>query len=221
VNGELVVPDPPEVECFKFTRLGEGSGLDKSDLFTLTWFYRAFGLYQPIPRTEQRFFSQRTIDIADRFISLWICFNSILRKHYGEGLTDAEMIRRAKRDFENVGGTLRWKEYYDIMCDAEYRRNLEKLRNLLPIRNMKTNTLVDMTNSSLIEIIYQIRCNLFHGRKDPSDTNTRDFQLIRLAFFLLAPLVIEYARKNNLIETWVHAEYQISQLENGICFDAI
>jgi len=221
MNGESIVPDPPEIQCFKFTRLGEESGLDAVDLFTLTWFYRAFGLYQPIPRNEQRFFSQRTVDVADRFISLWICFNSILKKHYGEELSDAEMIRRAKRDFENDRGTIKWKEYFATMCDHEYRRNLEELTRLLPVKNMKKNTWIDLTNSSLIEVIYNIRCNLFHGRKDPSDTQNRDFQLIRLAFLLLAPLVIEYARKNDLIETWVYSDYQIAQLENGILFDAV
>jgi hypothetical protein len=92
------------------------------------------------------------------------------------------------------------------------------LKNLLPIKNMKTGKLLDMQNSTLIEIIYNIRCNLFHGRKDPTDTQNRDFQLIRLAFFLLAPLVIEYARQNELIETCVNSEYQISWLENGIFF---
>ena len=56
MNGELILPEPPEAICFKFARLGEESGLDELDLFTLTWFYRAFGLYQPIPQQEQRFF---------------------------------------------------------------------------------------------------------------------------------------------------------------------
>jgi hypothetical protein len=221
MNGKLLVPDPPEAECFLFKRLTLEAGLDEADLFTLTWFYRSFGLHQDVPAKEHRYFSQRTIDVADRFISLWICFNSILRKHYGEGFSDREMIERAKNDFENAGGNLRLKEYYDTMCDPEYRENLKKLESLLPIRNMKNNTLVDMQNSSLIEVIYNIRCNLFHGRKDPTETNNRDFQLVRLAFYILAPLVIEYARQNDLIETCVNPEYQISQLENGIYFGSV
>jgi hypothetical protein len=193
-------------------------GLVEVDLFTLTWFYRAFAVYSQVPLNEQRFFSQRTIDAADRFISLWICFNSILRKHYGERMSDNKLIERAENDFINPGGTLRLREYYDTMVDHEYRTNLQRLIDLLPIRNMKNNQLIDMQNHSLIFIIYSIRCNLFHGRKDPTDTQTRDFELIRLAFLLLAPLVIEYARQNDLIETCVHPEFQIAQLENGICF---
>ena len=190
-------------------------------MFTLTWFYRAFGLYQPVPAGQPRYFSQRTIDIADRFISLWICFNSILRKHYGESNSDFTLIKMASKDLQEPEGILRLKEYFDTMYDREYRINLQKLENLMPIRNMKNNRLANMENSSLIEILYKIRCNLFHGRKDPSDIATRDYELVRLAFFLLAPLIIEYARKNDLIATCVHRAYKISHLENGIYFDAI
>jgi len=218
MNGRLLEPDPEEASYFQFKRLSIEDGLDESDLFTLTWFYRAFGLYQPLPASEQRYFSQRMIDFADRFISLWICFNSILRKHYGERISDRTMIQRAKNDFENAGGTLPWKEYYDLMCDHEYRKNLEELKSLMPIKNMKNNESIDMSNKSLIEIIYAIRCNLFHGRKDPTDTETKDFRLVKFAFLLLAPLVIEYARQNDLIETCVHPEFEISELENGIYF---
>jgi hypothetical protein len=215
----LVTPDPPESEYFRFKRLGIESGLDESDLFTLTWFYRAFGLYQHVPSGQHRFFSQRTIDMGDRFISLWICFNSILRKHYGETLSDHLLIQRAEADFERTGGTLPLKEYYDTMNDSEYRKHLQELSDLLPITNMKNGQLVNFPGNSLIRVIYTIRCNLFHGRKDPSDyTETRDFRLIKLAFFLLAPIVIEYARQNDLIETCVHPEFMISQLEDGIYF---
>lgn len=215
MNGVRVIPDPPEANYFRFARF---SDLQQADLFTLTWFYRAFGLYQPVPSSLPKYFSERTIDVADRFISLWICFNSILRKHYGENLNDGQLIKNASDDFQNTGGTINLKQYYDTMSDPEYRGNLEKLKRLLPIRNMKNNQLLDFSNKSLIEIIYAIRCNLFHGRKDPTDTNSTDFELIRLAFFLLAPLVIEYARQYDLIETCVHSDFQISQLDNGICF---
>ena len=106
------------------------------------------------------------------------------------------------------------------MEDYEYRKNLHELKNLLPIRNMKTNALVNYPDISLIKIIYNIRCNLFHGRKDPCDyEETRDFKLIKLAFFLLAPIVIEYARQHNMIETYVSRDFEISWLENGIWFD--
>ena len=63
----------------------------EKDKFTLTWFYRAL-------------IKSRRIDVADRFISLWICFNSIIRKSYGEGLSDRALIKEAKKDgqWENI-----------------------------------------------------------------------------------------------------------------------
>jgi hypothetical protein len=101
MNGKLTVPEEA-TNYFKFKKLSVEDGLKESDLFTLTWFYRAFGLYQPIPSKVQKYFSQRTIDFADRFISLWICFNSILRKHYGEDQNDGDLIRLAKEDLASA-----------------------------------------------------------------------------------------------------------------------
>jgi len=44
---------------------------------------------------------------------------------------------------------------------------------------------------SLIEVIYQIRCNLFHGRKDTRE-DEKDFKLICLSYNILLPLFKEY-----------------------------
>jgi hypothetical protein len=221
MNGEIVIPEEPEMgNCFVFQKMTVSDGLDESDLFTLTWFYRAFAIYTPIPRDNHRFFSQRTVDIADRFMSLWICFNSILKKHYGERLSDRALIGEATTDLTTNRATIPWMKYYQTMYDPEYRRNLDSLTDRLPVQNMKNGALVDFSNGSLFEIMYEIRCNLFHGRKDPTDTEGRDFQLLRLAFFLLAPLIIEYAREHDLIETWVRRDFEIAWLENGIYFNA-
>ncbi len=134
LNGRSIVPDE-STDYFRFKKMTIDEGLDESDLFTLTWFYRAFGLYQPIPPREQRFFSQRTIDFADRFISLWICFNSILRKHYGEDSTDGELIREANIDFRTDRATIPLKRYYELMKDHEYDVNLRELES--PLTNKK------------------------------------------------------------------------------------
>jgi len=218
MNGTIFEPQTPEASYFEFKKVSAEDGLDDADLFTVTWFFRTFAFYQPIPRRLQAWSSQRTIDVADRFINLWICFNSILRKHYGEDKSDGAMIRLAKADFAQAGGIIHLKEYYDTMLDNEFRNNLEELRRLLPITNMKNGRQLDLTNSSLVEIVYQIRCNLFHGRKNPEDKDNRDFQLVRLAFLLLAPIVIEYARQNGFIHTCVPRAFTISDLEEGICF---
>jgi len=161
MNGDIIRLDPPEAEYFKFIKLPLEDRLSEEDEFTLTWLYRAFGLCQEVPKSEVRFFSQRVIDVADRFISLWICFNSIVRERYGEGLNDSDLIYYADQD-------PLWKEYFNKMYDAEFRENLIQLKALLPIKNMKNKSEVNMPPYTLISVIYQIRNNLFHGRKNPS-----------------------------------------------------
>ena len=206
MNGNLLVPDPEEAQYFKVLEFNEQQ-------FTITWFYRAFAFYQKVP-SDNRYFSLRTIDVADRFISLWICFNSILRSLYGEDKRDDELLDKCKKD-------TKWQAYFEYMNDHEFREHLTKLKTLLPVKNMKNNKLINLSSEdfkSLISVIYQIRNNLFHGRKRPDDTDTDDYELIRLAYFLLAPLIIEYVRDNDLIATYVHPEFEIKGLENGIDF---
>jgi len=47
----------------------------------------------------------------------------------------------------------------------------------------------DGTFESLIETVYQIRCNLFHGRKDSIE---KDFELICISYDVLLPLFRKY-----------------------------
>ncbi len=48
--------------------------------------------------------------------------------------------------------------------------------------------------SSLITAIYQIRCNLFHGRKDVSEKEGKDWELVCLAYDLLFPIFDSYMK---------------------------
>lgn len=49
---------------------------------------------------------------------------------------------------------------------------------------------------SFIDVIYQIRCNLFHGRKDISE-DKRDIYLVGLALNLLLPFFKKILEKQN------------------------
>ena len=55
----------------------------------------------------------------------------------------------------------------------------------------------DGTFSSLMEVLYSIRCNLFHGRKDVGE-NEKDIQLVSLAYRILLPLFRRYLKEHPL-----------------------
>lgn len=59
------------------------------------------------------------------------------------------------------------------------------------IHNTRKDKKYKGTYESLIDTIYQIRCNLFHGRKGTQET-TEDYELICLAHNILLPMFKEY-----------------------------
>jgi len=127
------------------------------------------------------------IDDADRFISLWIAFNAWLKKEYGERTSDSVMIRRAKR---NNGLKETFREL--SASDGDFQKNLRRLMgySVIDMRDHKNEQRQKRCTGdyeSFLDTVYQIRCNLFHGRKNIEE-NKRDKELVTLALKLLHPL---------------------------------
>jgi hypothetical protein len=86
----------------------------------------------------------------------------------------------------NTPNTLK-NHWNSIKNEAKFQSWLNGLLNESPIddmrpsqRNIHTVTLSDTSDfSQVIQFIYQIRCNLFHGGKSP--VNARDKQLVYLS----------------------------------------
>lgn len=131
------------------------------------------------------------IDNGDRFISLWIAFNGWMRGKFGEDLRDKSQIESVKKmsDFNQVFESLKQE-------NLDFRECLDELKKI-PVVNMqfKNNRekvyRYDGTFESLIELIYQVRCNLFHGRKDIED-DRKDIEMVGLAYRILLPLFKRY-----------------------------
>jgi len=148
------------------------------EIFTNRWLQRA----------ERK---QVFVDDGDRFISLWIAFNGWMRGRFGEAIGDRNQIEAVKemQDFKDVFNNLK-------TTDVQFRECLEKLKTL-PIVNMQFRNnqeviyVYDETFESLIELIYQVRCNLFHGRKDIAD-DEKDIEAVSLAYQILLPLFKAY-----------------------------
>ena len=131
------------------------------------------------------------VDDGDRFISLWIAFNGWMSGKFGEDAADRNKIESVKKmqDFKEVFNQLRednlaFRECLDkfesmSVVNMQFRKNREQVYRY------------DGTFESLIEVIYRVRCNLFHGRKD-IDEDKKDIELVSLAYRTLLPLFKTY-----------------------------
>lgn len=140
----------------------------------------------------------RIIDDGDRFISLWIAFNGWMRGKFGEDVGDRNLIESVKQmqDFVELFNSFKIR-------DAIFKGKLDELERLsvvdMRFRNGREEIVrYDGTFVSLIEVIYQVRCNLFHGRKN-IDEDKKDFKLVRLSYQILLPLFKEYLYRSKKI----------------------
>ena len=131
------------------------------------------------------------IDDGDRFISLWIAFNGWMRGKFGEDMGDRRQIEsvKGKSDFKRVFNKFKTE-------DTAFSECLEELE-ALPVMGMRFRNnrediyKYDGTFETLIEVIYQVRCNLFHGRKNINE-DERDLELVKLSYRILLPLFKKY-----------------------------
>lgn len=137
---------------------------------------------------------QECVDDADRFISLWIAFNGWMKGRFGEPVKDSTLIKRVKEfeDIIDVFNNLKTN-------DQDFAKNLDEIGkySVLDMRHTDDRDRqkrYDGTFESLIEVIYQVRCNLFHGRKGTRE-NEKDLELIRLSHNILLPLFEEYLNR--------------------------
>ncbi|MDD3493234.1 MAG: hypothetical protein PHU95_05735 [Candidatus Thermoplasmatota archaeon] len=147
------------------------------EYYTKNWLERA-------NRTE----NEDYIDIIDKFISLWIAFNGWMKNTFGEGATDRKLIEYA------IEHPPMQEVFSDLQKNnAEFGASLERLGGYRIVGTKESLYLYDGSLSSLLEFLYQVRCNLFHGRKDTVD---RDLDIIRDSFQVLIVLFEDYLSKN-------------------------
>lgn len=65
------------------------------------------------------------------------------------------------------------------------------------VNNNNNVTKYDGSFKSLIEAFYKIRCNLFHGRKNP-DEDKKDYELVCLSYDILLLLFEKYIEVHHL-----------------------
>jgi hypothetical protein len=150
------------------------------------WFKRSQGL------------RARKYTIFDQFISLWFAFNS-----WGTYLSkkgkDIDMLNWVKT---NTKLPQILKEL--IEKDLEFAMKLQRLSqyevlDMRPDHQGQSKSISDIRSvDQVLDVIYQIRCNLFHGQKSMIDPH--DKELVELAFYVLSkmfkPVVTELQAKH-------------------------
>ena len=127
-----------------------------------------------------------------RFLALWVAFNGLYSLKFPDARTEIAHVR----SFGN------WSKAKEAHSDAlsleqsEYRGALGVLREQ-GIFNFLTNKVECFEDEKdlgqVIELVYRVRCNLFHGRKVPS--NLRDRRVVEAARVIVAELM------SRLVET--------------------
>lgn len=139
------------------------------------------------------------------FIKLWIAFNGWYKDKFPDARTDRISIEKCKQDIELLSyyqrsfSTNEFCNYLNILgseLDKKPLENLTRSRN----KKLQLNKMTDINqegeqiihfldNSSeafgiYLDVIYRVRCNLFHCEKSPS--SERDKLLIECSFKTLS-----------------------------------
>ena len=134
--------------------------------------------------------NDENLDEIDRFISLWISFNA-----WGCHETNTDVDRNM---LDSLKKNQKMKESYNKAKKDEHFSKIlsERIGDEITKRGQNKHVKLDDGKSldSVLDVIYQIRCNLFHGRKDP-DT-VRDEILIKWAYEILTKIF--YPLKNRI-----------------------
>ena len=129
--------------------------------------------------------STRKIDKGDLFLCLWIAFNGWMKSQYNEQATDSCLIEKVKTnpDLKSIFSELEKSTLHNVLGELKGFTVL----NMRYPSNSSEEKVYDGTFESLIDVLYKIRCNLFHGRKNIEE-DENDKKLVYLAYDILFPL---------------------------------
>lgn len=143
--------------------------------------------------------AKREDDDFSKFVFLWFCFNAWLAYESRKG-SDRAMVNWLKGDTAQHSLL---KQSYDRPFDSGtgvLRSRIEALINYGSIPNsrrrhekkIRVHSVDDFSN--VVEAIYRVRCNLFHGGKEAD--NPHDQKLVKICGQILDKWI------SNLIATW-------------------
>lgn len=130
--------------------------------------------------------------VFNQFISYWISFNAFYS--FRTSMSGDRKALNALLADNSMSGT-----YKSLVIDV-YKPLFENLKAVCPVTNVgRPAEQISLTNfsdfSHTINLLYLIRCNLFHG--DKGETEVRDLQVIEAATPVLS-LIVKALVKNHL-----------------------
>ena len=128
----------------------------------------------------------RKFTVFDQFISLWFAFNS-----WGTYLSkkdrDTDMLRWVKENTKLSRILEQLTKKNSEFVAKLQRLSQYKVLDMRPGHQGQSKSINDIHNlGQVLDVIYQIRCNLFHGRKSMIDSHDRE--LVELAFHILSKI---------------------------------
>lgn len=141
-------------------------------------------------------------DPFSKFVFIWFCFNAWI-ENLSDANSDRKMIDELKSRKSNMANfadifhtALNSREnYFKSSVTALVHQSQEK-----PIENARDKNKAPVSIKdefdfeNIVEAIYRIRCNLFHGGKDPDDS--RDQVLVKTAQRVLERWI------DDLVKSW-------------------
>ncbi len=114
-----------------------------------------------------------------------------MKGKFGEEKSDAHLIKCVKN-------SKCFKSCFNKLNESskEFSRNLDKLStykiaDMRDIYDKKIPISYNGTFETLLDIVYLVRYNLFHGRKEVGE-DKKDFELVSLSLNILMPLFKDY-----------------------------
>ncbi len=131
-----------------------------------------------------------------KFLFLWICFNAWIDYRSGEFL-DSKMIEWLIGPTSSTSDLI--LSYENAKKTEPFRRSLKTLVGMSPIkdsRDSRNQIRIKDENDfgNIVKGIYKVRCNLFHGGKEPNEL--RDQKLVEVSKRILEKWI------GNLISSW-------------------
>jgi hypothetical protein len=133
-------------------------------------------------------------DYFARFIFLWISFNSWYDQFRATLVARNGGEEKYIREHEVIEFLFDYQElvnsYSRLLSQSEFHRLVEELQRMAPLNNLLKEEEVHFEDVNsfrqYLNLIYQIRNNLFHGGK--SVDNARDLSLVVHAYQTLSPV---------------------------------
>lgn len=138
----------------------------------------------------------REPDAFDKFMYLWVSFDAWSK------IASREVSGRGAINFCKSEKSLVAEHQCLLTTDTEFGHNVARLKEMCPIRKItrkkkqlvgeevRINNVAEF--GEVLETIYTIRNNFFHGDKSPN--SARDLELVELAFQILSKVYAEAVR---------------------------